>query len=74
MEKVFFIILMAIFTKVNGSMTRQMVKVLTLTRMEPNMLENGKMISRMEWELKNGLMDSVMRDSIKTVQKLEKGY
>ena len=74
MEKVFFIILMAIFTKVNGSMTRQMVRVLTLTRMEPNMLENGKMTSRMEWGLKSGLMDSVMRDSIKTVQKLEKGY
>lgn len=45
-----------------------------LTLMEPNMLENGKMISKMVWEYNNGLMARSTKDSIKMAQKLERVF
>jgi len=40
--------LMEISMKENGRMIKPMVRVLTYTRMEPSMMEVGRMTSRME--------------------------
>lgn len=43
-------------------------------QMERSMLDNGKMISRMVLELRNGQMDKDMKENIEMEQKLEKEY
>lgn len=48
------IMLMEISTKANGSMIRPVGKEPIPTKMEPNTLENGKTINRMDLELSNG--------------------
>ena len=68
-----FIIPMAISMKDSGKMTKLMGKALILTPMEPNILENGRMISNTDTELKNGSMERNTKVSMKMEQKLEKG-
>lgn len=46
-------------------MTKQMAKEHTLIQMELSTLENGRMISKMDLEFRNGQMVKNMRDSIK---------
>lgn len=54
MEKEFYTIQMEIFMKENGWMTKQMAKGPTLIQMEPNTLENGRMISKMDLGFRSG--------------------
>lgn len=51
-----------------------MVMVLINIPMELNMLANGKMINKMVKEWNSGLMGSIIKVNIKTVQNLDKEF
>ena len=55
-------------------MTRRMDKELILIRMAPSISANGRMISKTDSELRNGLMDKNTKDNTKTVPTQAKAY
>lgn len=57
--------LKAIYTRVNGLKIRLMVTASNKTLKEADTKETGKMINKMEKELKNGLMVLYMKANIK---------
>lgn len=58
--------------KVNGLTTKPMELEHTPTLMEPSTSENGKMISRMERELRSGWTGKDMKANMKKGQRLER--
>ena len=58
--------------KVYGKMTKLMVMVNTLTQMVQSMKDNGKMISNLEKELRDGLMGLAIRVHIFMARNMEK--
>ena len=68
MDKVRYTMLMVMFIKENGLMTKPVVKELTPMKMERSILVNGRMISKMDTVLNSGWMVKSIKDSIKTVQ------
>ncbi len=70
MERVFFIIQMGIYIKVNGQMIRQAEWERILIVMGQNMLVSGRTINKMAREDKYGQMDRYMRDNMLMGQKM----
>ena len=70
MDKVNFITLMEISTKVNGLMTKQMAGEHIHMQTVPNMLEVGKMINNMDTDWRLGPMAPFMRDSTSRARKM----
>jgi len=71
--KVFCTTQMVTYTKETGSTTKRMAKEPILIRMELNILDNGKTISKTGWGFNNGLMAKNMRVSTKMEQRPGKG-
>lgn len=74
MEKVFFTILIKIFMRVSGLMTRQMDMEFIRILMVQNMLDNGRMTNKMVLESSSGLMDKNMKVNTKVELKLAKEF
>lgn len=72
--KEFCITQMATSMRASGSTIRLMAMAHTRTPMEPNTLDNGKMISKMDSVLSSGLMVKDMKGSTGTEPKLAKGF
>jgi hypothetical protein len=66
--------LMVIYMKVIGWMTKLTVTVSIFIPMKQNMKVNGKMISNMEWEKNLGQMVQCMKDSMKKEKNMVKEY
>jgi len=67
-----YTMLMVMFMKVNGSMTRLMDRVLTLMPMDLSIQVPGKMINKMVMGQKLGAMERFMKESTKTGKNMEK--
>lgn len=68
------IMLMEMSTKVNGSMIRPAGKEPILIKMEPNTLESGKTISKMDSESSSGWMDKFMKENTRMVPRPEREF
>jgi hypothetical protein len=63
--------LMEMYTKVSGRMTRLMAREFTPTLMAPSMRENGSKINNTGWALKDGPMVLLMKANTCKVRSME---